>query len=83
MVGASKPLSWDGCFERAPFSKPLTLLAGGLTACTVQMGMGIVILAQFVGWNLVWSMGLFPFIPGEILKVLLVSFGFASKLSSK
>lgn len=60
--------------EKAPFSKSLTMLAGGLLACTAQMAMGICVLAQFVGWNLVWPMGLYPFIPGEILKVLAVAF---------
>ena len=61
--------------ERNFFSKPLSLLVGGLLGCTVQMVMGVMVLAQFVGWNLVWTMGLFPFIPGEILKVLAVSYG--------
>jgi biotin transport system substrate-specific component len=62
--------------ERMPWSKPVTLLIGGLLACSVQMGLGVCVLAQFVSWSHVWTMGLFPFLPGEILKVLIVSWGF-------
>lgn len=60
--------------ERALFSRSLTLLVGGLVACTVQMAMGICVLAQYVGWSLVGPMGLYPFIPGEILKVFVLTF---------
>ena len=60
--------------EKAPFSKSLTLLVGGLLACAIQMALGVSVLAQFVGWHLALPMGLFPFIPGEILKVLAVAF---------
>jgi biotin transporter BioY len=62
--------------ERMIWSKPITLLIGGLLSCVVQMGLGVWMLAQFVGWSLVWTMGLFPFIPGEILKVIAVCFAF-------
>ena len=58
--------------ERAVFGRSFSLLAGGLLACSVQMATGIFVLAQFVGWSLVWTMGLYPFIPGEILKVFFV-----------
>jgi biotin transport system substrate-specific component len=61
--------------ETMRWSKSISLLMGGLFACAAQMGLGILMLAQFVGWNHVWTMGFFPFIPGEILKVFLVCFG--------
>lgn len=61
------------CIENMRGSKPLALLIGGLFACTVQMGLGVIMLAQFVGWSTVWTIGLLPFLPGEILKVLIVS----------
>lgn len=63
------------CVEKLPFSKSTSLLVGGVLACGVQLMLGVVVLAQFVGWNLVGMMGLYPFIPGEILKILLVSRG--------
>ncbi len=59
--------------EKMPWSKPVTLLVGGLLACSAEMGLGIWALAHFIGWGHVWTMGLFPFVPGEILKVLFVS----------
>jgi biotin transport system substrate-specific component len=42
-------------------------------ACLAQMTMGMLWLAHFVGWNHAFSMGLYPFIPGEVLKSLLVA----------
>lgn len=69
--------------EKMPFSKPVTLLVGGILACAVQLGLGVVVLAQFVGWSSVWTMGLFPFIPGEMLKVFLICFGLTSTISPR
>lgn len=63
--------------ERMPFSRAATFLAGGFISSAVQLGFGVWALSHFVGWNLVWTMGLFPFIPGEILKILLISFAFS------
>lgn len=61
--------------EKMPWSRPMTLLIGGISACGVQMALGICMLAQFVGWNVVWTMGLLPFLPGEILKILIICWG--------
>jgi biotin transport system substrate-specific component len=69
--------------ERMTWSKPMTLLVGGLFSCAVEMGLGVCVLAHFVGWNHVWTMGFFPFIPGEILKVLFICFGFTSLKNSQ
>lgn len=44
-----------------------------LCACLAQLTVGMLWLAHFVGWNHVLSMGLYPFIPGEVLKCLLVA----------
>lgn len=55
--------------EKTTFSRPLALIVGGVIACTAQMSLGVLVLAQYVGWNHVWMMGLFPFIPGEIIKI--------------
>lgn len=43
-----------------------------LMSSFVQMGFGVLWLSQFVGWNHVMTMGFYPFIPGEILKVVLI-----------
>jgi len=64
--------------ERSLFSRSLALLAGGLLACTVQMAAGICVLAQFVGWKHVWFMGLYPFVPGEFLKIVTTAIVLAS-----
>jgi len=58
--------------ENITYSRAMALFAGGVIACTVQMALGLIVLAQFVGWSAVWVMGLFPFLPGEILKILIV-----------
>lgn len=60
--------------ERANRLSSFTFFAGALSACTVQMAMGVFVLAQFVGWQLVWTMGLYPFIPGEIFKAFTAVF---------
>lgn len=44
----------------------------GLAACAIQLGMGVCWLTQFIGFNAALIMGLYPFIPGEILKVIAV-----------
>lgn len=63
------------CVEKMPGSKSLVLLFGGILSCALQMMMGVAGLAHFVGWNAVWTLGFYPFIPGEIAKILIVSFG--------
>lgn len=70
-------MGWS--IEKMPFSKPMNLFIGGIIACTVQMGLGVFMLAQFVGWNVVWTMGLFPYLPGEIFKILMICWSFNSQ----
>lgn len=61
------------CVENLKLSKPMNVFVGGLLSCTVQMGLGILVLAQFVGWESVWIMGFYPFVLGEILKIIFAS----------
>lgn len=65
--------------EKMPWSRSGTLFVGGLLACSIQMALGICLLAQFVTWNHVWMLGFFPFILGEILKVLLITSLYSKK----
>jgi biotin transport system substrate-specific component len=65
--------------EKAFWSRTVTLAVGGLAACAAQMTLGVCVLAQFVGWSSVWMMGLIPFLPGEIIKIALVSFSIKTK----
>lgn len=61
--------------EKSFWSRSTTLLIGGLVSCALQLTLGMWVLAAYVGWSHVGVMGLFPFLPGEILKVLVMSFG--------
>ena len=56
-------------FERRAEFSPWKLFFGTLAVSFVQMGIGTVWLAQFVGWSHAPVMGFFPFVPGDILKV--------------
>lgn len=58
--------------ENSSLPRLSTLFLGGIAACTVQMGMGVWMLAQFFGWTSAWTLGLLPFLPGEILKIIAV-----------
>jgi biotin transport system substrate-specific component len=59
--------------ERLSNHQNRSILLGGFFACALQLGLGVCWLSQFVGWKSAPMMGLYPFIPGEILKVLLVT----------
>lgn len=65
--------------EKMPWPKSVTLLIGGLFACSIQMAFGVSVLAQFVTWQHAWMMGFFPFILGEVLKVLFVTWSLSPK----
>lgn len=52
----------------------LKILTAALLSCAAQLACGVLWLSLFVGWNSVLSMGLYPFIPGELLKAVAISF---------
>ncbi len=52
---------------RHPWRVWLALLAGNLTIYLF----GLPWLSAFVGWRKVWALGLLPFIPGDLFKLLL------------
>jgi biotin transport system substrate-specific component len=60
--------------EKLKARKSIAIWIGGILGSAMQLGLGVTVLAQFVGWNSVWALGLFPFIPGEILKILTLCF---------
>ena len=43
-------------------------------SCIIQMGLGILWLGYFVGYKAVLVMGFYPFLPGEAIKTLLVTY---------
>lgn len=58
--------------ERMEGYQPKKLFLAGLLACALQLCLGAIQLATFVGWSAVLLMGIYPFIFGEILKVIAV-----------
>lgn len=60
-------------------SKQRILWVGGVLSCLLQLGCGVIVLSQFVGWSTVWAVGFIPFIPIEILKVAMISILVRSK----
>ena len=51
------------------FGKTLSVLS---LACLVQLALGTLWLAHFVGWNNDLPMGFYPFVPSEVLKAMAV-----------
>lgn len=70
--------------EKQFFPPAKALIFGGLLACTIQMTAGVCVFAQFVGWRSALPMGLYPFVVGEVLKVMAVpaTLGFSHRFSS-
>lgn len=58
--------------RRKYIGKPLMLLGLGLS-CAIQLGCGAMWLAFFVGAKNVWMLGVVPFLPGELIKVILAA----------
>jgi biotin transport system substrate-specific component len=65
--------------ENRPESSSTKIFTVSLLICLLQLSMGVVWLSNFVGWNSVFLMGLYPFIPGEILKSLVVAKYFSKR----
>ncbi len=49
------------------------LLLGGLAAIVIQMAIGATWLGHFIGYENAMAMGVYPFIPGELIKLLAVT----------
>lgn len=60
-------------FERLQVFTSGKVLTAILVSSVVQMGIGVMWLSHFVGFDHVMVMGFYPFIPGEILKALAVT----------
>lgn len=61
--------------RRTRLGAPL-LFIGLSLACAIQMACGACWLAFFVGIKHVWALGIAPFIPGEIFKIVLAGMFF-------
>ena len=57
--------------ERMQTFQPVKLFLGCLLACAVQLALGSLQLASFVGWEMVFWMGVYPFLLGEVCKIFL------------
>lgn len=57
-------------FERRSSFSSGTLLLSLLSISLIQLGLGTLWLAAFVGWNNAPLMGFLPFLPGELVKVI-------------
>jgi biotin transport system substrate-specific component len=58
--------------ERAHVFGKLWTAFGVSLACALQLALGAFWLAQFVGYEAILVMGVLPFIPGEMIKILAV-----------
>ena len=65
VVGWLCERGWDRKVETAV----IAMLIGNI----IIYAFGLSLLSRFVGWDQVLSLGLFPFIPGDILKILLAA----------
>lgn len=64
---------------RHPWRVWLALLAGNLTIYLF----GLPWLSVFVGWRKVWSLGLVPFLAGDLFKLLLAGFFLLARISRR
>jgi len=64
-VGSLSELGWD----RRPWTTAVSMVIGNMIVYTI----GILWLSRFVGWEAVWSTGVFPFLPGDALKIALAT----------
>jgi biotin transport system substrate-specific component len=68
--------------ERSAFHYAKTIFILFL-ACCIQMGIGTLWLGCFVGFKNVMTMGFYPFVPGEFLKVCWVALYLKTRKNSK
>lgn len=60
--------------ENGMGKKATRAFVGCSVACIIQLTMGYLWLTNFVGWTAALYMGVYPFIAGELLKVVAVSY---------
>lgn len=60
-------------FEHSKNSSHLKILSALIGICVLELIIGSIWLATFVGWQSVILMGIAPFVPGEILKSIAVT----------
>jgi biotin transport system substrate-specific component len=65
LVGGLAAHGWD--------RRPLTTLAGMLLSSLVIFALGAAWLSHFFGLQIAWLSGVLPFLPGDIIKALLVA----------
>jgi len=59
--------------ERKAFAKKSLIFVGLMTACALQLACGGLWLGCFIGFSHIFTLGILPFIAGELLKVMLVT----------
>lgn len=69
-VGQAYLVGWF--VERKQIFGKVWTACGISLACALQLALGTLWLAQFVGYEAVLLMGVLPFIPGEMIKILAV-----------
>jgi biotin transport system substrate-specific component len=65
VTGSLSERGWD----RRPWTAALAMLIGS----TVIFACGLLWLGRFTGWDKVLQTGLFPFVPGDVLKIALAT----------
>jgi biotin transport system substrate-specific component len=58
--------------KREHFNR-FTVFFSGILICFFQLTLGVIWLSLFVGWSSAWTMGFYPFIMGEVLKVVVAT----------
>lgn len=77
LVGCVMQAYLAGWFvERRKFISEWLLFLGLIFACSIQMGCGACWLALFLGAKHAWSLGVAPFIFGELFKIVLAGIFF-------
>lgn len=69
--------------ERSFWTPALRAFTGALIGCSVQMASGALFLSQFIGLQAAWTMGVAPFIVGEILKSFIAAYFYQSITTNK
>ena len=60
--------------EKKIISQGASLFIGGIISTAALWIMGMTVLCFYVGSKAVWTMGLLPFIPGDLLKIIAMTY---------